>query len=108
MHGVVPAIAAAVSAVLLIAVPAAAHDCKCRAFGKIYNQGQEACIRGKLARCEMNLNNSSWKIIGETCPEAKLPVSRPLARLMTALVLPATPANPPDWSDQPQPPPPRT
>ena len=34
--------------------------------------------------------------------------SRPLARLMTALVLPATPANPPDWSDQPQPPPPRT
>lgn len=34
--------------------------------------------------------------------------SRPLARLMTALYLPATPAIPPNWSDQPQPPPPRT
>jgi hypothetical protein len=28
---------------------------------------------GKLARCEMNLNNSSWKIIAPTCPEASLP-----------------------------------
>jgi hypothetical protein len=27
---------------------------------------------GKLARCEMNLNNSSWKVIAPTCPEASL------------------------------------
>ena len=30
------------------------------------------CIMGKLARCEMNQNNSSWKIIAPTCPEASL------------------------------------
>ncbi len=34
--------------------------------------------------------------------------SRPVARLVTAVFRPTTPAHPPDWSDQPQPPPPRT
>lgn len=33
---------------------------------------------------------------------------RPVARLMTALLEPTAPAHPPDWSVQPQPPPPRT
>ena len=34
--------------------------------------------------------------------------SRPVVRLVTALFGPTTAAHPPDWSDQPQPPPPRT
>lgn len=34
--------------------------------------------------------------------------SRPVARLVTTVPRPTTPAHPPDWSDQPQPPPPRT
>ncbi|PPD29747.1 MAG: hypothetical protein CTY20_05395 [Hyphomicrobium sp.] len=34
--------------------------------------------------------------------------SRPVARTVTALFTPTTAAHPPDWSDQPQPPPPRT
>ena len=34
--------------------------------------------------------------------------SPPVARLVTALLRPTPPAHPPDWSDQPQPPPPRT
>jgi len=38
---------------------------------------------GKLARCEMNLNNSSWKIIAPTCPEASL-LSQP--QLSAALI----------------------
>ena len=37
-----------------------------------YEQGQVICMRGKLARCTMNLNNSSWKIIEDICPESSL------------------------------------
>jgi len=58
----------------VVAVPdlSAAHTCTCRANGHDYEQGQILCIRGKLAKCDMNLNNSSWKIIAPTCPEANL------------------------------------
>jgi hypothetical protein len=48
-------------------------DCKCLANKQQYEQGQTACIRGKLARCEMVLNNPSWTLIAETCPETRLP-----------------------------------
>ena len=34
--------------------------------------------------------------------------SRPVASLVAAVFRPTTPAHPPDWWDQPQPPPPRT
>lgn len=34
--------------------------------------------------------------------------SRPVVRLVTAQFRPTKPEHPPDWSDQPQPPPPRT
>ena len=34
--------------------------------------------------------------------------SRPIVRLVTTHYRPTTPAHPPDWLDQPQPPPPRT
>ena len=55
---------------------AMAHNCTCRANGHSYKQGQIICIRGQLARCDMNLNNSSWKIIAPTCPEASLRLTR--------------------------------
>ena len=60
--------------ITLAATPewAAAHNCTCRANGHSYKQGEIVCIRGKLAKCDMNLNNSSWKIIAPTCPEANL------------------------------------
>ena len=32
-------------------------DCYCRANNIQYEQGQVLCLNGKLARCEMNLNN---------------------------------------------------
>ena len=53
---------------------ASAHNCTCRANGHSYKQGQILCIRGQLAKCAMNLNNSSWKIIAPTCPEASLQI----------------------------------
>jgi hypothetical protein len=53
----------------------AAHNCTCRAGGTDYAQGEVRCIMGKLSRCDMNQNNSSWKVIAETCPEASLPAT---------------------------------
>jgi hypothetical protein len=47
-------------------------DCQCRANDKKYAQGDVLCLHGKLARCEMNLNNPSWKIIAQTCPQTNL------------------------------------
>ncbi|MGH6855296.1 MAG: hypothetical protein ACREDN_07740 [Aestuariivirga sp.] len=47
-------------------------NCKCRAYGQEFAQGQVLCIQGKLARCGMNLNISSWNIIYDSCPQTKL------------------------------------
>jgi hypothetical protein len=57
--------------VLLAASPAGAHNCKCRAMGVNYEQGQIACILGKLARCEMSQNVPTWTQIANTCPIAR-------------------------------------
>jgi hypothetical protein len=45
-------------------------NCYCRANNIQYEQGQVLCLMGKLARCEMNLNNPSWKIVAPICPES--------------------------------------
>ena len=68
---------------------ATAHQCACRANGHEYGQGEVACILGKLARCGMNLNNSSWKVIADMCPEASLRQPRKLLPLLP--MLPASP-----------------
>jgi hypothetical protein len=57
--------------VLLAVAPAQARNCKCRAMGVNYEQGQIACIMGKLARCEMSQNVPTWKLIANTCPIAR-------------------------------------
>ena len=51
---------------------AAGPGCKCRSAGQSYDLGAVVCIRGQLARCEMFLNNTSWKIIADSCPETRL------------------------------------
>jgi hypothetical protein len=48
------------------------HSCTCKANGRNYEQGQHACIKGRLMQCSMQLNNSSWKIVAETCPQTEL------------------------------------
>jgi hypothetical protein len=63
-----------------IAGSAAAQDlahknCQCRANDRKYEQGEVLCLNGRLARCEMNLNNPSWKIIAQSCPETNLKFS---------------------------------
>lgn len=48
-----------------------AADCQCRANGAAFRQGETACLAlpdgPRLARCEMVLNNSSWKILDQAC-----------------------------------------
>ncbi|MCA1403084.1 hypothetical protein I6F26_00515 [Ensifer sp. IC3342] len=51
--------------------------CTCRnRDGSIYELGQTACIRvggiSYLARCEMNLNVSTWKKLRDGCPTAQI------------------------------------
>lgn len=60
----------------------AGKNCVCKANGRDYHEGDIACIRGRLSRCEMFLNNTSWKKIADDCPEVKLDVTPSLiARL---------------------------
>ncbi|MDX1717888.1 MAG: hypothetical protein R3287_13345 [Anderseniella sp.] len=46
-------------------------NCRCRLYGEYFDIGSVMCIRGKLRRCEMNQNNTSWKQIGDICPQAR-------------------------------------
>jgi hypothetical protein len=62
-----------IGAFLLCSVlPAAAHNCRCRTRGVMYELGQTSCLhvdgRNYLARCEMKLNVSSWTEIEDGCP----------------------------------------
>ena len=53
------------------------QPCPCRFPGGVAPPGAVICLEvdGKrlLARCEMVLNNSSWRFLGESCPIAALP-----------------------------------
>lgn len=48
-----------------------AHDCTCKYQGGDVAQGQTVCLKtstgSSLARCDMVLNNSSWKMLDEPC-----------------------------------------
>lgn len=46
--------------------------CMCRANGQRYTLGEYACIQSKLARCEMFLNNTTWKFTSDSCGSVKL------------------------------------
>ena len=63
----------ALSALVALQAPAKA-DCQCRANGREFEQGQLACLKlpdgMQLARCGMELNNSSWKKVQDGCPSA--------------------------------------
>jgi hypothetical protein len=66
-------VAAASAAALVSASSAGAHDCQCRYAGQKYDQGATVCMRGKIAECGMVLNNSSWNIVAEACPQVRAP-----------------------------------
>jgi hypothetical protein len=69
-----------------LAAPASA-DCTCRGPGFIAHHGETVCLKTamglRLARCEMSLNNASWTILPDPCPEASRSVERKLAADMS-------------------------
>ena len=70
--------------------PAALANCQCRANGKLFEQGQVACLKlpagAELARCGKELNNSSWKKMQDGCPSAAAaPARQWMSEMMTAL-----------------------
>jgi hypothetical protein len=61
-------------------VAAAGPNCSCRTSeGVKVEQGKTACLHlssgDQLARCEMVLNNTSWKKIQDGCPTSRLRTS---------------------------------
>jgi len=75
-----------ISSLFMLAAPAASADpnCRCRLYGEYFELGTTLCIRGNLRRCEMNLNNTSWKQVADFCPQAGLrpqPQSTPQQKL---------------------------
>jgi hypothetical protein len=59
------------------------HPCPCRYPGGIAPPGAVVCLdvdgKRSLARCEMILNNSSWRVLDQSCPIAsKTKPARPI------------------------------
>jgi hypothetical protein len=55
----------------------AGEDCECVGNGKKIKEGGVVCLQigsstRYLARCERNLNNTSWKKIADGCPTASM------------------------------------
>ena len=67
------AFSAILAAAVAWAAPAlAGKNCVCKANGRDFHEGDVTCIMGYLARCEMFLNNTTWKKIADNCPETLL------------------------------------
>jgi hypothetical protein len=55
----------------------AGQDCECVGNGKRIKEGGVICLQigssqRYLARCERNLNNTSWKKISDGCPVSEV------------------------------------
>jgi hypothetical protein len=50
------------------------HNCTCRAKGTDFQVGDLVCLStpngASMARCEMVLNNTSWKVLNAPCPQS--------------------------------------
>ncbi|MEZ5872144.1 MAG: hypothetical protein R3D32_09895 [Nitratireductor sp.] len=79
--------------ILCSALPALAGpngDCTCRSPGGDVVEGQTACLKTSkgfmLARCEMVLNNTSWKLLDQPCPTADVsPINPDAEKLLLTL-----------------------
>jgi hypothetical protein len=49
-------------------------ECYCLAKGRRFGMGEQVCLRGpdgpRMARCVMDLNVTSWRPTGESCPDS--------------------------------------
>jgi hypothetical protein len=50
------------------------RNCTCRAQGRDFHVGETVCLRTadgpRLAACDMELNNTSWRFNGQVCPDS--------------------------------------
>jgi hypothetical protein len=50
------------------------QNCTCRAQGRDFHVGETICLRTadgpRLAACDMELNNTSWRFDGQQCPDS--------------------------------------
>lgn len=66
------------AALTFVAPPASAgQECACLGNGKRIKEGSVICLQvgsstRYMARCERNLNNTSWKKLADGCPVAQL------------------------------------
>ena len=64
-------------AFLAVSPAFAGQDCECLGNGKRVKEGGVICLQigssqRYLARCERNLNNTSWKKISDGCPVSRM------------------------------------
>jgi hypothetical protein len=69
----------ALLALTALSLPASAGpECRCLYNGRAFEHGALVCIRlgssERLARCDMELNNSSWTFLQNGCPTAMTPL----------------------------------
>jgi len=67
----------AAAAYFLASSAFAGQDCECLGNGKRVKEGSVICLQigssqRYLARCERNLNNTSWKKITDGCPLSQM------------------------------------
>ncbi len=46
------------------------QDCECRARGKAFTIGEQICLNGTVAICDMNQNVTTWRSTRSVCPNA--------------------------------------
>lgn len=52
------------------AARAVALRCECRAGGRVYVEGDETCLNGMVAVCDMEQNVTTWRMTRRSCPES--------------------------------------
>jgi hypothetical protein len=79
---------ASASVLLVGAQASAGTNCTCRGPGVEATLGQTVCLKTatglRLARCEMVLNNTSWKFLSDSCPEASRAVGNEVLAMSVA------------------------
>jgi hypothetical protein len=44
--------------------------CECRAGGRVYIEGDETCLNGMVAVCDMEQNVTTWRLTRRACPQS--------------------------------------
>lgn len=44
--------------------------CECRARGQVFITGDQTCLNGMVAICDMDQNVTTWRMTSQTCPQS--------------------------------------